>query len=403
MITTAQAAGGTRALTLAFLAAMIEGFDLQAAGVAAPRLAPVFGLGPGQMGLFFSAATIGLIFGALGGGHIADRFGRRTGLAISLATFGLLSLATPLVNSVEALIVVRFLTGVGLGGALPNLVSIAAEAVAPEKRGRAVAVMYAGVPLGGALVSLLARLLPTGDWQTLFIVGGVLPLLLVVPILAALPPLLVPPHAHATAPGRWRRLFEQSPVLVTLLLWCASFFGLLVVYLLLNWLPALLVTRGFSQSEAALVQIGFNLGGAAGSLVGGQLLDSARRVGGVGACFAFIVAALLSLAMLPADLGLTIAAGALLGGGVLAAQAILYGIAPQCYPAAVRGTGVGLAVAVGRFGSVAGPLVAGMLMAAGFRPSDVLIAIVPTTCLSGIVTVMLLLRRRPAAVAAPAG
>ncbi|WP_223252189.1 MFS transporter [Paracoccus mutanolyticus] len=128
--------GGGRALTLAFLAAVIEGFDLQAAGVAVPKLAPAFGLTPQQIGLFFSAATFGLIFGALAGGRIADAWGRRTGLVIALVAFGVFSIATAYTATFEQLVVMRFLTGVGLGGALPNLVNIAAESTDPANRAR---------------------------------------------------------------------------------------------------------------------------------------------------------------------------------------------------------------------------------------------------------------------------
>ena len=150
--------GGGRALTLAFLAAVIEGFDLQAAGVAVPKLAPAFGLTPQQIGLFFSAATFGLIFGALAGGRIADAWGRRTGLVIALVAFGVFSIATAYTTTFEQLVVMRFLTGVGLGGALPNLVNIAAESTDPANRGKAVSIMYAGIPLGGAIASGVSML-----------------------------------------------------------------------------------------------------------------------------------------------------------------------------------------------------------------------------------------------------
>ena len=130
--TTTHPGAGSRALVLVFLAAIIEGFDLQAAGVAAPKLAPAFGLNPGQRGMFFSSATVGLIFGALAGGVIADRWGRRAGLALALVGFGVFSIATAWADTFQHLVVLRFLTGVGLGGALPNLVAIAAESAAPE-------------------------------------------------------------------------------------------------------------------------------------------------------------------------------------------------------------------------------------------------------------------------------
>lgn len=387
--------GGGRALALVCLAAVIEGFDLQSAGVALPKLAPAFGLGPQQIGLFFSSATFGLIFGALIGGRIADARGRRAGLVISLVIFGIFSLATAMVSTFEQLIVIRFLTGVGLGGAFPNLVNIAAESVAPERRGRAVAVMYAGVPLGGAIASGVAMLgLHGGDWHTIFIVGGLMPLVIVPFVQFLLPPLSVPRTEKKSSAGALAEVVAPSTLATTLMLWVSFFLGLIVVYLLLNWMPQLLVSRGLERNQASLVQVMFNLGGVIGGVVGGQMLDRKNPLGPVGLCFLAAAAALFILGMLPASLGVMLLGGALVGGAILCVQAILYGMAPQCYPLAIRGTGVGVAVAVGRFGSIVGPLLAGALVAAGATPSDVMFTLIPITLVAGLTTVFLLARRR---------
>ena len=386
--------GGRRALLLAFMAAVIEGFDLQAAGVAVPKLAPAFGLTPQQIGLFFSSATVGLIFGALAGGRVADAWGRRSGLVLSLVTFGIFSAATAYVTSFEQLVVMRFLTGVGLGGALPNLVNIAAESTDPSRRGRAVSIMYAGVPLGGAVASGVAILgLHGGDWHSIFLVGGIMPLLVAPAIHILLPPLGVVKSEAKSTSGALSRILAPQTLLTTVALWVSFFLGLLVVYLLLNWMPQLLVSRGLAREEASFVQILFNLGGAAGSLVGGRMLDQRNPVMPVALGFAAAAAALLMHSLLPPHLGLTLMAGALVGGAILCVQAILYGVAPQCYPFEIRGTGVGVAVAVGRLGSIAGPLLAGFLVAGGSSPSDVIFALVPITLLAGLTTVLLLARR----------
>lgn len=394
MDTTSHAGAGTRALALVFLAAIIEGFDLQAAGVAAPKLAPAFGLQPAQMGLFFSSATFGLIFGALAGGIIADRWGRRVGLSIALVAFGVFSILTAWADTFEHLVAMRFLTGVGLGGALPNLISIAAKSVSPERRGRAVAFMYAGVPLGGAVASIVAMLGLHEDWQSIFLVGGILPLLLVVPLFILLPPFRV--HHDARVPkSHWQALFAPNTGLNTVLLWAAFFFGLIVVYLLLNWLPQLLVSLGFAREQASLVQVLFNVGGAAGSLVGGRLLDSNRPVAGAAGAFAVLIAAIALLSNVPGgNIAAALAAGTFVGATLLGAQALLYGVAPQCFPAEVRGTGVGLAVSVGRIGSIVGPLLAGALLASGMGPQQLLYTILPIVALCGLATVALIARRR---------
>ena len=147
----------TGVLTVALCCAVsiIEGFDLQSAGVAAPRLAPALGLNPGQLGLFFSSSTFGLMFGALIGGRLSDYFGRKTVLLIAVAGFGLMSIATGYSSSFEMLLLTRFLTGIGLGGALPNLLALVAENTTPEHRGSAIATLYAGLPTGGAIAAWL--------------------------------------------------------------------------------------------------------------------------------------------------------------------------------------------------------------------------------------------------------
>lgn len=388
----APAASG-RVLLYVFLAAIIEGFDLQAAGIAAPKIGPAFNMTPQQMGLFFSSATFGLMFGALAGGYTADRWGRRAGLTFALAAFGFASIATVFATSVESLIVLRFVTGLGLGGALPNLVSIAAEAVGPERKGRAVALMYAGMPLGAAVASLVALLgFHGGDWRSIFLVGGLLPLLLVPFIYLGLPAMTITRNANAPKTP-WTVVFRRDAMAATLLLWSAFFLGLLVVYLLMNWLPQLLVAQGFSRDEASLALILYSLGGAVGSLLGGRVLDSAHRVGAIAASFAFVAAILALLGLLAPALATMLVTVTLAGIGVLCVQSILYGIAPQCYPTEIRGTGVGVVVAVGRLGSMVGPLLAGLLVAQGSTPSDVMLVLVPIILACGVGTLALVSAR----------
>ncbi|WP_037067251.1 3-(3-hydroxy-phenyl)propionate transporter MhpT [Allorhizobium undicola] len=385
---------GRRARSLAFLGAIIEGFDLQAAGVAAPRLIPAFKLTPEQAGLFFSSATMGLIVGALIGGRIADALGRRAGLVLSLVVFGVFSIATAFVGTFEQLVLFRFLTGIGLGGAFPNLVNISAESAPPERRGRAVATMYAGVPLGGATASGVAMLgFHGGDWQSIFVTGGILPLLLAPFVQFMLPPFEVEKTDRKSLSWAMGQIFAPERLVTTVSLWLSFFLGLIVVYLLLNWMPQLLVTRGLERSEASLVQIAFNLGGALSSFVGGGLLDRKKPALPVMLTFVAAAASLALLAFMPADFTLSLIGGTLIGLTILTVQGVLYGAAPQCYPFEIRGTGVGVAVAVGRLGSMAGPLLGGYLVAHGSSPADVILFLVPVMLLAGVFSVVLLWRR----------
>ena len=182
-------------IAICLLIAALEGYDIQASGVAAPRIAAQLHLGPGQMGWAGSVAMIGMMIGAVLGGSLADRWGRKPVLAVSVAAFGVFSLATAASWSFETLVLARFLTGLGFGGAIPNLMAIATDISPPDKRAGTTTSMFCGLPAGGAIVALLARSGgDTMDWHALFLVGGVLPLLITPIVLLWLPetPMIAP-------------------------------------------------------------------------------------------------------------------------------------------------------------------------------------------------------------------
>jgi AAHS family 3-hydroxyphenylpropionic acid transporter len=396
--TTRRRAGSIGIVAICLAAATIEGFDIQAAGVVAPKLAPILRLTPHQMGLFFASATFGMIAGAVLGGGVADHFGRRSGLVLSLAAFGVFTYATAYAHDFEILFITRFFTGLGLGGALPNLVAIAAEAVEPRRRGLAVGVVYSGLPLGGALASAAAMGLE--NWQSLFFLGAVLPLVLIPLVIWFLPS--SPPsrdaHGKSNDVKAGRGILNQENRAATLLLWLAFFLSVLVLYLLLNWQPVLLVSKGFTASSASAVQATFNLSGGAASILAGLVSDTRQRRLAVVVSTVLLLCTLLYFAVLPPYLPLAVLAGAALGAGVVSSQSILYGLAPQVYQAHVRGRGVGFAVGMGRFGSVVGPLLAGVLIANGNTVTEVLMGIMPIAFAGGLATfflVTVLERRRP--------
>ena len=177
----------TLTVGLCFLVALMEGLDLQAAGIAAVGIAHAFALDKMQMGWIFSAGILGLLPGALVGGMLADRYGRKRILIASVALFGLFSLATAISWDFSSLVFARLMTGVGLGAALPNLIALTSEAAGPRFRGTAVSLMYCGVPIGAALAAALGFSGLASAWQTVFWVGGVIPLLLVPLLMRWLP------------------------------------------------------------------------------------------------------------------------------------------------------------------------------------------------------------------------
>ncbi|KVA50586.1 MFS transporter [Burkholderia cepacia] len=385
-------------LGLCFAIALLEGLDLQSVGVAAPRMAHEFGLSVSQMGLAFSAGTFGLLPGAMLGGWLADRVGRKHVLIASVCLFGLLSIATAQVSSFAMLVAVRALTGLGLGGAMPNLIALSSEAVDARSRSSAVAVMYCGIPFGGVIASLIGVLL-AGDteWRHIFYVGGVGPLLLAPLLLALLPEsraFLDVSASGAALPSVGQTLFGGSRTGTTLALWLSYFCTLIVLYFLLNWLPSLMAAKGLARSQAGIVQIFFNIGSGLGVLGIGMSMDRLRPSRVVGGMYAGIVLSLAALAIAPGLLWLSAAAFAA-GMFVVGGQSVLYALAAIYYPTAMRGTGVGSAVAVGRLGSVVGPLAAAELLAMGRSASVVIGASIPVTLVAAVAALMLI--RRPQA------
>jgi AAHS family 3-hydroxyphenylpropionic acid transporter len=387
---------------LCFLATLCEGIDLQTAGVAAAGIRQQFHPDSQTLSYFFSAGTFGLFIGAICGGRLADMIGRKRVLVSSIVVFGLFSLATALAWDFSALVAARLATGLGLGGALPNLISIGSENAPPHRRNASVAMIYSGTPLGGTLASVVSLLVPTAHWKTIFVIGGLLPLI-VAPIIAIY---LRESEAYsrlrsealvtgALRPGLFSFL-EQGRAGRTFLLWASFLLSLLTLYLLLNWLPTLLAANGASKSQVAFAMIGFNTGGFLSTAYIGIYLESRLRRSGVLATFVGMPLLLLILANLSGQGLLVSLIIAALGAAVVGSQGILYGYAPQLYPTRNRGTGVGFAVGMGRIGSVIGPIFGGSLVGSGLSASGVLTGLLPVVCVGSACAISLAWRQPPA-------
>jgi MFS transporter, AAHS family, 3-hydroxyphenylpropionic acid transporter len=389
-------------LALCFLAAVIEGFDLQSMGIAAPSLGPEFGLSRQQLGVALLASPLGLFFGAFIGGRAADFWGRKTALVAATALFGALQLRTAWATGLESLIVIRFLCGLGLGGAFPNLIALTAEASGGRNSIINVVITVAGMPAGGALASVIGYLAgATGDWRIVFYVGGIAPLVLAPVMALALPEsrLFSAAKAAAAAAGMKHTireaLFGGTRARPTMLLWVALFCTTLVTYLLLNWMPVLMGAKGFSKTDALLIQTLFNVGAAVGSIFLGWRMQQRPRRMVLFVCYAGLAAGLLVMAPLGKDLLLAAATAAAVGACVLGAQLILYGLAPAYYAVETRGTGTGACVAASRLGSAVGPVFAGILLGQGASETHVLQALLPVTAVAAAAAIGLLFLERP--------
>jgi MFS transporter, AAHS family, 3-hydroxyphenylpropionic acid transporter len=378
---------------LCCLAAVCEGFDLQVPGLSAPLISEVFDMGPDDLGFFLSISTIGMMFGALIGGRLSDKIGRKWGLIGSITIYSLLTVATVKSTSVEMLFWLRFAAGFGLGGALPNIFSLAVESVSPARRSAAVGLVLAGPGIGGAIASLIsAGTATTEQWTIIYYVGGLGPLLIVVPLLI----IFLPNQAPAPEPGLVADteaspsiltvLFGEGRAMRTLSVWLGLISILLVLYVLLSWLPTLLIDRGLSGSQASLVQTAVNLFAVPGSVLAGVVLDyilRRRLYLGLAGIFVGAMGAIILLATGPANIGVMLIGGALAGLLVIAGQTIIYALASISYPSAGRGTGVGAGVAMGRLGSAGGTLLTGYLVLFGLTSPQILIALLPVAVISG--------------------
>jgi AAHS family 3-hydroxyphenylpropionic acid transporter len=303
----------------------------------------------------------------------------------AVAAFGVFSLATVLTRDYPQLLAARAATGLGLGGALPNLIAIAADIAGEKRRAATGGLIFGGMSLGGAASALLVLLAPKSlDWRPVFMVGGALPLV-IFPLLAFCLPETRPGHGAANGPPAapyGRILFGEGRALATLALWAAYVLTLVVLYLLVNWLPLLVVAKGVSRSAAPLASIALNLFGTFGALALGAAVD---RFGLRWPMMAAYAALVVSMAGLAAASGLwpILAGSAAAGFLVIGAQFVLYGAAPDYYPANARGAGAGAAVGVGRVGSVIGPALAGVMLSRGANAAEVMIAMAPVVVLAG--------------------
>jgi AAHS family 4-hydroxybenzoate transporter-like MFS transporter len=345
------------------------------------------------------------MIGALTLGPLADRVGRKKIIIFSTLAFGIGTLVTAFIQDVNTLLVIRFLTGLGLGGAMPNTVAMTSEFNPHRRRATMVMIMFCGFSLGAALGGLLAAaLIPHFGWRSVFVVGGAAPLMLV-PILALRLPesvrfLALTGQANARvaellaainpkgmfAPGTQfvvhepalagmpvLHLFRDGRTLVTVLLWVVFFMSLLDLYFLANWLPTVLNDLGASVSTAALIGSMLQVGGVVGTFALGSVIDrfSFRALALVYFIAVFAIGAIGQLGHSIVFVTMAIfAAGFCTVGGQIAANALAAGF----YPTSVRSTGVGWALGIGRVGSIIGPLVGGALMTAKWSTGSVFMA-----------------------------
>lgn len=372
---------------LCFWVAFFEGFDLQAPGIAAKGIAASFALDQVQMGYVFSLGVFGMLFGAFFGGRIADYLGQKKVLMLSVAIFGVFMSLTAIAPSIEVLYAARFLTGLGLGAAMPTMISVVGDEATEAKRGKLNSLMYCGLPVGAIFVAGLAMLLPDIQWQTLFLIGGLTPLALL-PfmgfILKDQPKAAVAQKRSGEAvPGMVEVLFKQQQYKNTVPLWVGFFFTLMINYILISWLPNLLMEQGLQKQQAFLVMLVFQVGAVIGTLSLGYLLDRLKLWQMAAIIYSGLFVALVLL-FTSTSIPLLILAGVMGGIFSTGGQSILYGISPIFYSGAGKVTGVGSAISLGRLGAMTGPLLTGKILALGLGTTGILMASLPAVVVSAV-------------------
>jgi MFS transporter, AAHS family, 4-hydroxybenzoate transporter len=418
-----QPIGGFQIKLLLMCAAVLflDGFDTQAIGFVAPALLKEWGLTTrAALGPVFSAGLFGLMIGALVLGPLADRVGRKAIIIFSTAAFGVGALATVLAHDIPTLLVIRFLTGLGLGGAMPNTVAMTAEYNPHRRRATMVMIMFCGFSIGAALGGILAAdLIPRFGWRSVFLVGGIAPLVMVPILVWRLPESvrfaattgqapdriagllkLISPNAMFAPGARFvvqelrldgvpvRHLFREGRTAATLLLWVVFFMSLLDIYFLALWLPTVLHDLGESVSVAVLIGSMLQVGGVVGTFALGSVIDrfSFRALALVYLIAVFAVGAIgqLGQAAIPVSIAI-FAAGFCVVGGQIAANALTAGY----YPTSVRATGVGWALGIGRIGSIIGPLVAGVLIDAKWSTGALFVAAAAAAACASLASLVL--------------
>ncbi len=398
----------TRLFALCALCLIFGGFDLQAMGYVAPVISPELGIERGQMGAILGGANFGVLVGSLLFTMLGDRFGRRPVLVLSTIIFGVLTILTARATSVEELLTLRFLAGVGIGSVIPNATALIGEYSPKRHRITLIMCITAGFTAGAAVGGFVsAALIPMFGWPSVFYFGGIAPLCLALGMLFWLPEslqFLVLRGNRGEQLGRWlrrvdpatvttsdteyvvreekkagvplRHLFSEGRHTVTILLWVVNFMNLLNLFFLAGWLPTVLSEAGHSTQTAVLVGAVLQVGGVIGAFGLAWLIAKSNFIPILTGTFAI---ATLSIALIGTQSVLLVVPLLTVivfisGWCVVGGQPALNAMAATFYPTYMRSTGVGWCLGIGRIGAIVGPVVGGQLMAMQWSSQQIFFA-----------------------------
>jgi AAHS family 4-hydroxybenzoate transporter-like MFS transporter len=422
-------------LVLVGFTVVIDGFDVQAMGYVAPAIIKEWGVGKAELGPVFGAGLFGMLVGSLSLSVLADKIGRRPVLVWASVFFALCMLVTAHVTTIAELQILRFIAGMGLGAIMPNAMALAGEFSPKRNRVTLMMLVSCGFTVGAVLGGLLsAWMIPAFGWQSVFYLGGAIPLVLGVLMYFLMPESMqflvvrgrkldqvadslrrIDPSVRVDRDTRYvvheapqggapvAQLFREGRAKATLLMWVVNFMNLLNLYFLSNWLPTIATGAGLSTQTAVLLGTALQAGGVAGTVLMGPAID---RIG----FFKVLVPAFLLAALTIAAIGqpgvalpmlflvVTVTGFCIIGG-----QPAVNALAATYYPTAERSTGVGWSLGIGRIGSIVGPVLAGELIRRNWSNSDIFMAMAVPTVISALMLVLFALDNRRTTVSLAGG
>ncbi|KWA16400.1 MFS transporter [Burkholderia cepacia] len=371
---------------------VFDGYDLAVAGIALPAIMKEMGVNPAQAGFMVSSALFGMMFGNIVFGTVAERIGRRRAIAACLTLFSVFTAAAGLAPTPVLFGVARFLAGIGIGGVMPNVIAHMTEYAPRRVRNTLVTLMFSGYSVGGMLAAIMGKgMIDAHGWQSVFVAAGA-PVLLVPLLMKWMPESLpflirhgrtdelariaqrldpayrrqpgdcyVVPRVDHTGNAPVRQLFDDGRGFSTVMFWIACFMCLFMVYALSSWLTRLMAGAGYSLGSALTFVLVLNAGAMAGAIGGGWLADR-LPIKTVLVSMYLLAAVSITLLGYPMPTALLFVLVGLAGASTIGTQIVNCAYAGQFYPMAIRSTGIGWTLGVGRSGAILAPIVIGVLV-----------------------------------------
>jgi MFS transporter, AAHS family, 4-hydroxybenzoate transporter len=406
-----------RVAALCSLVQICDAFDVNSIGVVVPSLTHVWNLPGPAFTVAFLWSSIGILVGALSAGPIGDRVGRRPLLLVSLTIFGIASLLSAFANSLQMLTILRFFTGLGIGGGFPGAASLTGDYAPLRRRALLIMISFTGAPVGGFICGQLAGvLLPLFGWRSIFVVGGIVPLLIVAALAVWLPesPRFLAAKRNPTpreaallrrldiAPGQTTMagldlaqgnpigmLFSKGYALQTVLLWIIFFCSLLNLFLFAYWLPEVLHLTGLTPGQAAFTSSFREAGAIVAVLYLGVLIDRFGPERSLAWHYAVGIIFIGAIALLAMPYLLLVGSIFFAGMTIVGSQTGANAACGKLYPARMRTSGLGWALGIGRLGGIAAPALGGYLLRSGLPPTQIFLSACGFALIAAVATGLL--------------